>query len=506
MSRRSKGKRSRKPSIAADSNSIVKQDKTVSVQNHSDISQPDYGKFLPRDEPIGLINSRQKQKFFAGVAIVLIFGLVGCWWLCSRSAKISFLTRDGPAEWVIFPQPPHGIVHPVEESSTVFQQSFSMDKLPLQANLKLRALKHFQVIINGVSVESPNPKNYNWKDFTEINVAGMLRPGTNQIAVIVQNSDGPPALWLLLEADTFRLNSNRNWEASQGETGWQKVRLASDPPSIEKGNPLYAGENAEHCFLKQMPLLLFFAVLSTGLVLAGSWLYKRYCTQNGSGTKVNSTKFVMLLLVGIAVGWIALYSNNFGRLPKTAGFDVTDHLAYINYIKTNHSLPLANQGLEMYNPPLYYFISAILATLFNLDVFSVAATQLFRGFGLLVGVTHIILIFLCLRLVFPERPGIQLFGLVLAAFLPEHLYISQYVTNESLAAAWITGTIYFCLRLLKGEQHLWQLSAAGGACLGAALLTKFTAILTIPFFYGALFGWLALRRIRAVRIWLEAVS
>ena len=131
---------------------------------------------------------------------------------------------------------------------------------------------------------------------------------------------------------------------------------------------------------------------------------------------------------------------------------------------------------------------------------------MFRGFGLVVGIAHLTLIFLCLRLLFPAQWRMQFFGLTLAAFLPEHLYISQYVTNESLAALWVTAALYFCLRLLKGNRPYWRLSVATGACLGAALLTKVTAIIAVPFITGALLGWLMLQRIRPVRIWFTTLG
>ena len=303
----------------------------------------------------------------------------------------------------------------------------------------------------------------------------MLHPGTNQIAVTVLNSDGPQALWLSLEADNFRLNSDGDWEASLEGGDWRKVRLASDPTPIEKGSPLFDKETVMGCFVRQLPLLLFFAALSTGFFLAGSWWFKRNRGHGEIPVPVDSTRFAVLVLVGMAGCWIALFVNNLGRLPVQFGFDVQHHLEYIDFIRSRHSLPLANQGWEMWQPPLYYIISAALAALLKLEVYSVAATQVFRGFGLLVGMAHFSLIFLCLRLLFPGRLGMQLFGLILAVCLPEHLYISQYVTNESLAAIWMTATIYFCLRLMKDNRPDWRLSVAGGGCLGAALLTKITA-------------------------------
>ena len=397
-------------------------------------------------------------------------------------------------------------MHPVAESRSVFRRSFLLDRVPIRATLTIRALKRYEVALNGVTADVSTPPKPNWKDVTELDVAGMLRPGTNQIAVTVLNRDGPQALWLSLEAGSFKLYSDRDWEVSLEGSGWHNVRLASNPPHIEKDNPLFSKETAVGCFVRRLPLLLFFAALATGIVLGGSWWLKRYRRHGEPHGPVDSTKFAMLVLVGMAVCWIALFANNLGRLPILFGFDVDDHLEYINFIKTHHSLPLANQGREMYNPPLYYATCAALAAVLKLDVSSVEATQVFRGFGLVVGIAQFTLIFLCLRLLFPAQWRMQFFGLTLAAFLPEHLYMSQYVTNESLAALWVTAALYLCLRLLKGNRPCWWLSITAGACLGAAVLTKVTAIIAVPFIMGALLGWLMLQRIRAVRIWFTTVG
>src|SRR5438876_11942207 len=88
----------------------------------------------------------------------------------------------------------------------------------------------------------------------------------------------------------------------------------------------------------------------------------------------------------------------------------------------------------------------------------------------------------------------------MAAFWPMQLYLSHYVTNETLAATLVTVAIYLGLRALKSEresvlQYLWL-----GVCIGAAMLAKATSLLLIPPLLGALmiklvqqrapiFGW-----------------
>ena len=102
------------------------------------------------------------------------------------------------------------------------------------------------------------------------------------------------------------------------------------------------------------------------------------------------------------------------------------------------------------------------------------------------------LVFLTLRLLLPVRAA--LLGLLLAAFLPMHLYIAHYVTNELLSAALTTAALYLCVRLLKNEtphplQFVWV-----GLALGAAMLAKTTASLLLPIMIAAIAGKLLTRR------------
>ena len=69
-----------------------------------------------------------------------------------------------------------------------------------------------------------------------------------------------------------------------------------------------------------------------------------------------------------------------------------------------------------------------------------------------------------------------------------HLYLTQYVTNEMLAATLATTTLYLCLRLLKSEvprasQFVWL-----GVAVGATILTKVTGVLLLPIVITAVAG------------------
>ena len=140
----------------------------------------------------------------------------------------------------------------------------------------------------------------------------------------------------------------------------------------------------------------------------------------------------------------------------------------------------------MFQPPLYYIISAVTLSSFGLSVADAAAGTVLRLLTMSFGLAHVVFVFLSLRLLFPKQLGQQLAGLALAAFLPMNLYLSHYVTNETLAALLVSGSVYLCLRILKTGANSWASFCLLGLVLGAAVLTKFTAVLAVPFIVIAL--------------------
>src|SRR5207249_4573431 len=128
-----------------------------------------------------------------------------------------------------------------------------------------------------------------------------------------------------------------------------------------------------------------------------------------------------------------------------------------------------------------------------------------RGLTTLFGIANFIFAFLSVRLLFPDRRVLQLVGLLMAAFLPMQLYLSHYVTNETLAATLATATIYLGLRTLKSErasvsQYLWL-----GVCTGAAMLAKATSLLLLPPLLGALTLKLIQQR-APILVWFRALG
>jgi len=442
----------------------------------------------------------------AGLARCLALALVVCsalgslgwlWSNCVRRANIYFLPRVAPAEWIIYPSGPNGTVHPRLEMSTIFRRSFTLERAPAHALLSIAGLRQYTLAINGKPAAAPIRRGRNWKQPELFEVSQGLRAGENQVAVTVMNSNGPPVLWLSLDTGGLRLNSDESWQASYAGAVWRQARLASKPKVAIAGSAIYGGEEPWASLRARWLALLLFAALSA----AGYWLVsRRKPPVQSPKSKVQGRepapgsvlapphfwRLELLLLLGLAGLWIALVANNIGVLPNMVGYDADGHIAYIRYIQEHHALPRADEGWEMFQPPLYYLLSTALLRALSLSVTQDNGVMALRVMGLVIGVAHFVLVWASLRLLFPGERAKARWGLVLAAALPPLLYLSQYISNEGLGAAMVSACVCLTLRILQQECVSWKACAGLGLCLGAALLTKSTALLVVPVVLGAL--------------------
>ena len=413
-------------------------------------------------------------------------------WLCVRDPKITFLVGDRRAEWIIFPSAVDIMPHPIAELDVIFRHEFVLDGRLQAARLSVRAAKRVQLMLNGQPVTMGTSPN--WKDILNIDVLEQLHAGTNIIEARVFNDNAPPALWLELATDRLTLCSDPTWDVSFAGSTWRHAALATMPREPGPGNPTAGSEGTIAAVTTVWPVWVFFWGGAMVVWLSGRWWFNHIRLIKVIVTnRWLSDKAVVLLLI-IAAFWAALYWNNMSVLSPTTGFDALDHIAYIDYLQKHKSLPLPNEGFEMFQPPLFYGISAVTLSTLGLSLSDAAGAKLVRLLTMSFGLMHVVLVFLCLRLLLPGQTGRQMVGLVLAAFLPLQLYLSHYVTNETLAATLVGATIFLCLRLVRTEKTTLGGYTALGLCLGAALLTKATSVLLIPFIVIAVIGKLLTTR------------
>jgi len=346
----------------------------------------------------------------------------------------------------------------------------------------------------------------NWKKPTVYDASGFLHPGSNAISVVVANSMGPPALWMSLRAGERTLNSDETWQCSLAGAVRQSARLASVPMVIRRGNPVAGGERCVESFVKRLPTLLVFAGLSLGILCVGHNLWRRRNAQ-GAPKEMGLSNRQAMVLVALATSlWSILFLHNLKLLPAQMGFDAARHLEYIEYIRQWHALPLANQGWEMFQAPFYYLLGASVLGVTHLLAIDADGVTALRLLGLLLGLVQVGLVFASLRLIFPNDACKQIVGLLFAAFMPATFYMYHYVTNEILAATLVTASVYCCLRIFSSVRPRVRMYVLLGLCLGAALLSKITAIAVVPVILAVLAGHLLMQRACGVWALLRTVG
>jgi tetratricopeptide (TPR) repeat protein len=413
---------------------------------------------------------------FAGVAMSVLA------WIAWNDPAINFLSRDKRAEWIVFPAAVDAHAHWFASLDATFRREFVLTDRPATARLGVRSMRRAEVRINGGAVRFPS--NRNWKEIVSVDVAGQLQGGSNVIEARVFNHNGPPALWLTLNTDQLSLRSDRTWEVSFAGSSWHHAALAAAAKIPGPGNSIAGGEGMFDALKKVWPFWIVLIAIASVAIFIWNLSLKNSTTRW-------LEKTLLLVLAGL---WLLLFWNNSRLLPFHAGFDAKEHLKYINYIQEHRALPLANEGWEMYQPPLYYLIAAASLSACQLSINDPTSILLLRLIGAFLGIAQFVFVFLSLRLLFPARTAFV--GLLLAAFLPMHVYLAQYVTNEMLAATLATATLYVCLRLLKSDTPRASQFAWVGFTLGAAMLAKATTVLLLPIAIAAIAGKLAYARAR----------
>lgn len=437
------------------------------------------------------------------IALFLGFGIALLAWRCARDPQINFLPGDARAEWIVFPSAVQARAHSIVNLDALFRRTFTLDNQPRQARLSVRAAKRFELNINGAHVDVA--ANRNWKDVAIVDVLRFLHVGPNLLEVRVFNADAPPALWLTLRTDHLALRSDQTWETSFTGSAWRSAVLAATPRFPRAGNLIAGGERTFDAIAAVWPIWLAFGGIALGICLTGYYWVARSRKPSAVKSRGPSRWQMSALLLVISSFWIILFWNNSGLLPFPVGFDSRAHLDYIKYIQERRALPLPNEGYEMFQPPLYYILSASTLSSCGLSVSDTAGILILRWMTMLFGIAHFTLVFLSLRLLFPAEIGPPLVGLVIAAFLPMQLYLAHFATNETLAAALAAAVVYIGLRLLQVKNGSMAGYAWLGLFLGAAILTKTTAVLLVPVLIVALATKLLAQRSSAAT-WLGTVG
>jgi hypothetical protein len=442
------------------------------------------------------------RRAVAALLVVLCAALGWIGWKTGVDPGTPFLPARSPAAWLLYPTPPSTLPQAAVEMDTVFRRTFVLPRQPAAAKLRVCWYRHGAVAVNGVpaAIERPGAP---WKRPVEADVTRLLRPGENTLEARSGNDSGPPALWLSLETPGFRLVTDEQWEASLVGASWRPARRATTPMdewwSQPRPRDMAANPHPITAARATLPLLVAFALL--GLVpfsALRAWARRR---RGGPLTGRETAA----LLAAVAALWGALFWND-RYLSPLWGFDGPAHLEYVRSVLEHHHLPLADEGWEMYQPPLYYLFCAGLLRLTGHTVVDAGALTWLHGLGWAAGLLQCGSVLAALRLLFAERLRPLLAGLCLAVFLPVQLYMFEYISNEGLHAALCSLALWLALRILRRDDLSIRSHTILGAVLGLAMLAKFSALVTWAVIAAVLAGRLAARGIREPRAYVRTVG
>ncbi len=180
--------------------------------------------------------------------------------------------------------------------------------------------------------------------------------------------------------------------------------------------------------------------------------------------------------------WLILCGNNLLAVGSTLGFDLRGHMEYIVYLVKRRQIPLATDGWQMFQSPLFYLIAAPFYSLFAAFADVATCAKLLRFISMLCGALQIEICYRAAKLVFPDCRESQMIATLTAAMLPLNLYSAQFVSNEPLAGVLTALTVYLCLPLICEPERPRKLADffVLGSVWGLAMLAKVSPVVLAP--------------------------
>jgi hypothetical protein len=260
---------------------------------------------------------------------------------------VYFLSNEGDAQWIRLATPFSLNIYPPLETGLVFESSFKTAQTLNYARLTVRAFRRCAVMVDGVTIYVGSTDLDTWQQAQDIPFPGPLPPGTHHLQIAVFNHNAQPCL--LAYSEKLGVHTGLEWIAVQPDGKRSPAMLATQttPPEEALAYPSVA-----RAFLGLSPWLLACFVLTFIWTIWNSRAPMRATNWPRWHVRASHVRWILL------GAWMLLAANNIGQLPWLLGYDMDKHLDYVEYIARNRSLPLATDGWQMFQPPLFYLIEA----------------------------------------------------------------------------------------------------------------------------------------------------
>ncbi len=189
---------------------------------------------------------------------------------------------------------------------------------------------------------------------------------------------------------------------------------------------------------------------------------------------MKNTRLFPLLLCLIGAGLrIGLYWVN----PPYNGFD--DHFEPILLALQHGSWPVRDACWECFQPPVFYKLAYWYAKLLmELGVRGVDLPGYLQALPCAYGVLTLPAVWLVLRRL-PLAAFVRLSAFAIICFLPQHIYISAFFSNDSLSYLLTCVCCWLLLEVVLRKAH-WLWCLGYGLCTTAAIFSKYPPAVLIP--------------------------
>lgn len=343
------------------------------------------------------------------------------------------------------------------------------DKPPAHLAIEVTALGRFRLAVNRRQrFDSATEARSSWKRPIRVDLGPWLEPGANEVLIEVRNEAGPTPLQVTVADGGSAVSTGTGaWEASARGLEWQPAALAG----VEEGE-LQRGKLEVRNPLVHRGLLLAAAALTAAglfgrrrappaLKPAVGW-FRRHGAAAG-----------VFAVIAFGNLWNGLY------YPYDASrIDWGGHVEHLRYAARSWRPALAEEGWQMYQPPLYYWVAASLVPKDQVEGAGRRILRRVQLFGVAVGVAHVALAWWLLTRWGPPSPRARALALAVVGLMPVALTMNAKITNEPFAGL-ACGLPLAAAALLLGR-HPGPAAGVGlGLLSGLALLSKFTGLMPL---------------------------
>lgn len=404
----------------------------------------------------------------AAVLSILAAGLV-LWFKLRHDPNVIWLSSAGGAQWIRDDQPFHLVAHHRTGTVTIFTKRFELSQPTNETSLEVHALKLPVVNLDGEMLYEPESleDSGDWKQPIQVTLP-PLEAGAHELGIAVGNPNGPSALRASIEA--LGISTDSSWTAATPSSEPRPAALANNLPRPRISELFSERHQVPPAYVWGLGavFVVMFAVTLTGTFSRFEVLQPKLASAAG-------LRWVLI------AAWGVLAIHNFTSLTLDYGFDRIGHLEYVDYLQVQQRIPVATDGWQMFQSPLYYLLAAWMQSGAAALVGQDTSWQFVLLCSMVAGAAQVEVAFRALKAVFPSRQSGQCLGLLVAGLMPMSLYLSQMIGNEPLAGLFGAGAVTLAMVALQNPASLdgkpFQLGL--GLLLGLALLTKVSAVLLV---------------------------